>query len=264
LFKFKRLFQILPVFSIIGLSSCFGNALANLLVTSVKLTPANPTISVGAIQQFVLVETFVGGTTNDESPNDTTWSSDNTAVATINKMGMATGVAAGTAKIAGSHKGNNATTMLIVTAPANVAIAVHGDSRILYVSNLRTGQQMTFAANGLDDSVTVSSGNGNTPAVEISVLPEHGPAWLAIAPSGDYLYVLNQTSESISAFAIDWNIRSLRAVVSSPFSIGAKPWSVEVDPDGANLSVAHFQGSEVSHFTIDPATGALTLNHPTE
>jgi DNA-binding beta-propeller fold protein YncE len=260
LIKFKQLVRVVPLVSILGLSGCFGSALSNLLVTSVKLTPANPTIAIGATQQFVLVETLVGGATDSESPDDTTWASNDTEVATINAMGVATAVSAGTTTISGSHKGNNASTLLTVSTAANVAIAVHGDSRILYVRNLRTGQEMTFAADGLNDSVTVWSGGGNTSDAEISVLPEHGPAWLAIAPSGNYLYVLNQTSGSISAFAIDWNMGSLRSVVSSPFAVGAKPWSVEVDPDGARLSVAHFRSSEVSHFIIDPATGALTLD----
>ena len=257
--KFKPLFQILPLISILGLPGC-GSALGNLLVSSVKLTPANPTIAVDATQQFVLEETFLDGTTNHESPSNTSWSSDNTAVATINNMGVATGVAAGTATIKGSHKDNDATTTLTVTAPAKVAITVHGDSRILQVKNLRTGQQMIFAANGLGDSVMVSSGNESMDDVETSVLPEHGPGWLAIDPSGKYLYVVNHNSESISAFTIDWKTGSLTAVVSSPFPVGTKPWSVEVDPDGTRLSVAHFQDFKISRFIIDPATGALTFD----
>jgi 6-phosphogluconolactonase (cycloisomerase 2 family) len=117
---------------------------------------------------------------------------------------------------------------------------------------------MTFAANGLRDSVMVSLASNSRTAAEISVLPEHGPAWLAIDPSGRYLYVLNLASESISAFTIDWKTGGLQVVVSSPFPVGAKPSSIEVDSDGAGLSVAHLPGGEVSHFLIDPATGALT------
>jgi 6-phosphogluconolactonase (cycloisomerase 2 family) len=50
----------------------------------------------------------------------------------------------------------------------------------------------------------------------------------------------------------------LNAVVGSPFAAAAKPSSVEVNPDGTGLSVAHFQDATVSYFRIDPATGALT------
>jgi DNA-binding beta-propeller fold protein YncE len=257
--KFKRLFQILPLLSILGLCSCLSSAVSNLFVTSTKLTPANPTIAVGATQQFILNETYLDGTTDQEPPNSTTWASDNSAVATVNKMGIATAVAAGTANIAGSHDGNNANTTLTVIASADAVIAVQGDSRILQVKNLRSGQQMTFAVNGLRDSVTAWSGDDST-AAETSVVPERGPGWLAIAPSGDYLYVVNQISGSISAFAIDWKTGSLNAVVSSPFPAGAKPLSIEVDPDGAGLSVAHLEDSALSRFRIERATGALTAD----
>jgi DNA-binding beta-propeller fold protein YncE len=258
LIKFKRLVRFLPVLSILGISGCFSSILKDLLITSVKITPANPTIAIGATQQFSLVVTFVDGQTDHPSPSTTAWFSDNVAVATINEKGVATGITAGTANIGGSYHGNNTKTVLTVTAPANVAIAVQGDSRVLEVTNLRTGQQMTFAANGLSDSVMVSLDSDSRTAGEISVLPEHGPAWLAIDPSGRYLYALNLASESISAFAIDWKTGALRAVVSSPFPVGAKPSDIEVDSDGAGLSVTHLPGGEVSHFLIDSATGALT------
>ncbi|MGC1167785.1 MAG: Ig-like domain-containing protein, partial [Candidatus Acidiferrales bacterium] len=244
--KFKRLVRFLPILSILGLSSCVSSFVKDLLITSVKITPANPTIATGATQQFSLVVTYVDGQTDHPSPSSTAWSSDNAAVATISKAGIATAIAAGTANIGGSYHGNDTTTVLTVTAPSNVAIALQGDSRVLEVTNLHTGQEMTFAANGLGDSVMTSLNRDDVTVVEVSVLPERGPAWLAIDPSGKYLYVLNLVSESISAFTIDWKSGGLRAVVSSPFPVGAKPSSIEVDSDGAGLSVAHLPGTEVS------------------
>ncbi|MGB8523550.1 MAG: beta-propeller fold lactonase family protein [Candidatus Acidiferrales bacterium] len=252
--------RILPLLSILGLTSCFGSALTNLLVTSVKLTPANPSIATTGTQAFILSVTFVDGTTDHENPNDTTWTSDNTAVATIAKTGIATGVAPGTATIGGSFQGNNAHTVLTVTNLTKAAIAVEGDSRTLHVTNLATEQEMTFAANPLSDSITVSSGGDseNAAAAEVSVLPEHGPGWIAIDPSGKFLYVVNHDSESVSVFAIDWRTGALDLVVGSAVQAGAKPWSVEVDPDGAGLSVAHLEDTDISRFRIDAATSALT------
>jgi YVTN family beta-propeller protein len=258
--KIKRVARILPLLSVLGLTSCLGSTLTNLLVTSVKLTPANPSIAATETQAFILSVTFVDGTTDHENPNDTTWTSDNTAVATIAKTGIATAVAPGTANIGGSFQGNNAHTVLTVTNLTKAAIAAQGDSRSLHVTNLATGQEMTFAAKRLSDSITVSSGGDseNVAVAEVSVLPEHGPAWIAIDPSGSYLYVVNHTSESVSAFAIDWKTGALNAVAGSPVQAGAKPWSVEVDPDGAGLSVAHLEDTDISRFRIDLATGALT------
>ena len=258
MFKFKQLVQIIPLLSILGLSGCVSSDVRNLFITGVKLTPANPTIAVAATQQFTLTATYLDGQTSNVTTSDTTYASDNKAVATVNGSGLATAVAIGTANISASYHGNNTKTLFTVSATPLVATAVQGDSRVLHVTNLRTGQRMTFVANGLGDSLMVSRDGEGVAATVVSVLPEHGPGWLAIDPSGRYLYVVNHTSQSISAFSINWKTGELNTVVASPFAAPAKPSSVEVNPDGTGLSVAHFQDSTVSYFHIDPATGALT------
>ena len=258
MFKLKQFVQAFALLSILGLTACVSSSVKNLFITGVKLTPANPTIATNATQQFVLTATYVGGQTANVTTNDSTYSSDNKAVATVNTVGLATGISAGTANILASYHGNNTKTLLTVTVPSGVGSSVQGDSRVLQVTNLRTGQRMTFAANGLADSLAISRDGDSSAAAQVSVLPEHGPGWLAIDPSAKYLYVLNQTSGSVSAFAVNWKTSELEPVVSSPFPTVAKPSSVEVDPDGAGLSVAHLEDAEVSRFRIDPATGALT------
>jgi hypothetical protein len=256
--KFKQFVQILPLLSLLGLSGCISSDVSNLFITGVKLTPANPTIAVDATQQFVLTATFLDGQTSNVTTSDSRYSSDNTAVATVNASGLATAVATGTANILASYHGNNTKTLLTVTAVANVLSLVEGDSRVPHVTHLRTGQRMTFAANGLGDSVMISRDGEGMAATEVSVLPEHGPGWLAIDPSASYLYVVNQTSQSISAFSINWKTGEMNTVVGSPFAAASKPSSVEVNTDGTGLSVAHFEDSTISQFRIDPATGALT------
>ena len=131
--------------------------------------------SFAATQQFVLTATYLDGQTSNVTTNDSTYSSDNKAVATVNGSGLATAVAMGTANILASYHGNNTKTLLTVTAAANVVSAVQGDSRVLHVANLRTGQRMTFAANGLGDSLMISRDGESAAATEVSVLPEQGP-----------------------------------------------------------------------------------------
>jgi Lactonase, 7-bladed beta-propeller/Bacterial Ig-like domain (group 2) len=270
--------------SILGLASCFGSTVSNLFVTSVDVTPANPSIVIAGTQAFILNVTFVDGTTDHENPNDTTWTSSNTAVATINRMGIATGVAPGTTTIGGSFQGNVAHTVLTVTN-LQPGIAVRGDSSTLFVTNLATQQRLQFAANKLSDSVTISSGDDNADAGEtasggasatdaarnsslerdgltsaaFSVHPEQGPAWIAVDPAGKFLFVVNQTSESVSVFSIDWKNTALNAVAGSPIrDVGAKPLSVAVDADGEHVSVSHLENKDVSRFRIDVLNGALT------
>ena len=259
--SYKRVLLALPLLSILGLTSCVGSAVSDLLINHVDLTPSNPTIAVGATQQFMLSATYLDGMTDHESPTKTAWFVDNAAVATIDHKGVATAIGAGTANIKGSYHGNSNTTVLTVTAAAAaVASAAEGDSRVLTVTNLRTGQQLTFAANAMRDSISISAGGGGTSAAserEVSVAPERGPAWLAVDSGAQYLYVVNHTSESISVFSIDWKAGTLSAVPFSPFAAGAKPWSVAVDPDGSGVSVRHFEGMQISRFRVDRASGSL-------
>ena len=260
----KRALQALPLLSILGLAGCVGSAVSDLLISHVDLTPANPTIATGATQQFLLSVTYVDGTTDHISPSDSAWFSDTATVATINHMGVATGVGPGTTTIKGSYHGNSNTMVLTVTAAAAVVSAAQGDSRVLQVTNLRTGQQLTFAANAMRDSITISRGGPGSGAAadsasehEISVAPERGPAWLAVDSAAKYLFVVNHTSESISVFAIDWKSGALGAVPFSPFAVGAKPWSVAVDSDGSAISVGHFPSADISRLSVDRSTGSL-------
>jgi len=290
----KRVARILPLLSILGLASCFGSTVSNLFVTDVDVTPGNPSIVIAGTQAFILNVTFVDGTTDHENPNATTWTSSNTAVATINRMGIATGVAPGTTTIGGSFQGNVAHTVLTVTN-LQPGIAVRGDSSTLFVTNLARQQQLEFAANKLSDSITVLSSDDNAGADEtasasdsargtatagnsaadaahnssiagegsasaaFSVHPEHGPAWLAVDPTGKFLFVVNHTSESVSVFSIDWKNAALNAVAGSPIrDVGAKPLSIAIDADGAGLSISHLENKEISRFHIDILNGALT------
>ena len=121
---------------------------------------------------------------------------------------------------------------------------------------------LTLAAalvlNAMRDSIMVSRGDEpDAGDHEVSVAPEHGPAWLAVDSAAKYLYVVNHTSETVSVFAIDWKSGALSAVPFSPFAAGAKPWTVAVDPDGSAISVGHFQTEDISRLRVDRAAGSL-------
>ena len=87
-------------------------------LTSIAATPANPTIQTSATQQFTATGTYSNNSTQDIT-SQVTWASSNTAVATINTVGLATaGTGAGTTTISatsGTVSGN--TTLTVQTAP---------------------------------------------------------------------------------------------------------------------------------------------------
>ena len=75
------------------------NVQATGTLTSITLMPANPSVAVGATEQFMAMGVFSDGTTQDVT-SQATWASANSAVATISNAsgskGLATGVATGT------------------------------------------------------------------------------------------------------------------------------------------------------------------------
>jgi len=109
-----------------------GTNAAGAALTTIAVTPANPSIAKNTTRQCTATGTYSDGTSQDITAS-ATWSSDSTAVATVNAAGLASGVAAGTAKItAASGAVSGATTLTVTTAalesitvtPANPGIAV--------------------------------------------------------------------------------------------------------------------------------------------
>src|SRR5947208_1659605 len=73
-------------------------------LSSIAVTPANPSIAAGATQQFKATGTYSDGTTKDLS-SSAAWSSSNTSVATVSAAGLATGVSAGQSSISATVSG---------------------------------------------------------------------------------------------------------------------------------------------------------------
>ncbi len=85
-------------------------------LSSIAVTPANPSIAVGATQQFTATGTYSDSSTQNVT-SSATWSSSDTTRATINASGLATAVAAGPTTItatSGNISGNTLLTVNIV------------------------------------------------------------------------------------------------------------------------------------------------------
>ena len=74
------------------------NGVTTTTLTSIAVTPANPSIAPGTTEQFTATGTYSDNSTEDLT-SQVTWASANTSVATINSTGLATGVAMGTSTI---------------------------------------------------------------------------------------------------------------------------------------------------------------------
>jgi sugar lactone lactonase YvrE len=92
-------------------------------LTSIAVTPANPSIAKGKTQQFTATGTFSDNSTQNLT-STATWASATTSVATINAAGLATAVNTGTSTISATQTAISGSTVLTVTAPVLVSIAV--------------------------------------------------------------------------------------------------------------------------------------------
>jgi hypothetical protein len=111
------------------------------VLTSISVTPSNPSIALGLQQQFTATGTYTDGSTKNITAS-VTWGS-STGVATINSAGLATSATQGGAMIAATFNAVQGATSLTVTAPALKSIAVAPVN-----SSIALGLQQQFTATG--------------------------------------------------------------------------------------------------------------------
>lgn len=136
------------------------------VITSISVTPNNPTINDFQTQQFTATGTFSDASTQDVT-NSATWSSTATGVATVNTAGLATGVSAGSTTIQASIGAVSGNTTLTVTPSVTVqSVAVTPNNPTI---NDSSNQQFTATATLSDlstqDVTNSASWSSSAPAV---------------------------------------------------------------------------------------------------
>ena len=114
-------------------------------LSSIAVTPANPTIQTGATRQFTATGTYSDLSTQNIT-SQVTWASSSTAVATIRGSGLATGMSAGITTISATLSGKTGSTTLTVQAapaPTLSSIAVTPAN-----PTIQTGATQQFTATG--------------------------------------------------------------------------------------------------------------------
>ncbi len=126
-------------------------------LTSIQVSPANPSIGMGFTQQFTASGTYSDGTSKDIT-SSVTWTSSDTGVATISGAGMARSVSVGSTAISGTLGGVSGSTTLTV-APSVSA------GRIAFVSSRDgTDQVYVMSSDGTNEKrVTSLSGRNVDP-----------------------------------------------------------------------------------------------------
>jgi uncharacterized protein YjdB len=133
---------------------------------SIAVTPVNPSIARGTTRQFTAIGTYSDSSTQDLTAA-VTWSSSNTAVATVSNVagarGSASGLAVGTAVITAASAGVTGSTTLTVTAATLVSIAITPANPSLVQGATRqftaTGAYTDGSTQNLTAAVTWGSSN---------------------------------------------------------------------------------------------------------
>jgi plastocyanin len=98
-------------------------------LSSIAVTPANPTVGVGSTQAFTATGTFSDNSTQNIT-SQVTWASATTSVATITSTGVATGVAPGTSVITASLNGVTGMTHLTVSGSTSPTPTLSSEMRM--------------------------------------------------------------------------------------------------------------------------------------
>jgi WD40 repeat protein len=109
-------------------------------LTSIAVTPANPSILTGATQQFTATGTYSDSSTQNLT-SQVTWGTSAATVATVNAAGLATGLSGGSSTITATSGSVGGNTTLTVTAAAPLTITTasplpNGTLNVAYTTTL--------------------------------------------------------------------------------------------------------------------------------
>lgn len=152
------------------------------------------------------------------------------------------------------------TGILTTTTPPSVAAG-----RIPGSVTVDPSGRFAYVTNQGDDTVSMYTVNSATgilaPMTPATVQAGGSPFEVTVDPSGKFAYVANayDPNNAVSQYTLD-PVSGVLTPATPPFvKAGNSPTSVAVDPSGKFAYVVNRMDNTVSAFTIDPATGNLSL-----
>ena len=143
------------------------------VLTSITVSPANPSVATGSTQQFTATGHYSDNSTQDLT-NQVLWSSSNSGVATINNFGLAGANSVGTTTITAAQNAISGSTVLTVTPPALAAITVSPSNPSVLAGSTQqftaTGRFSDGTMQDLTSQVTWSSSNTGAATIGASGL----------------------------------------------------------------------------------------------
>jgi YVTN family beta-propeller protein len=212
----------------------------------VVITPSEATLPVGETRQFEANLVDPSGRPHPEPRF--TWSSSNSAVATVSSTGLVTAVAQGSATIAATIHPFSGTAVVTVVRPTHpegvIAGTVALDSRPWDAAVSSRG---TYHVSRLD-AAAVARGDLPDFGFTASIAAGSVPTNLAFHPSGSTSYVTNQFSQNIGVIDVAANTQV------STVLLQGDAFEVAASPDGRTV----YASDNANHlYAIDAATGTI-------
>jgi 6-phosphogluconolactonase (cycloisomerase 2 family) len=243
-------------------------------LSSIAVTPANPSIGVGATEQFTATGTYSDASTHDITAS-VTWSSGTIAKATITSPGgLATAVATGTSIItatSGAVSGNTLLTVIAPTlvsikiTPANPTIAVGGTADFTGVGLYSDGSTQPLSpitwSSGTAATASIISTSGvslglatGTSTITATNGTVSGTTLLTVgAAATRFAYAANGGDGTISIYAVNGSTFTPRGYVFNTHS------SIQVIPEPSGHYLFSLNGDNtISTYGVNSASGALT------
>ena len=262
------------------------------ILTSITVTPANPSIPKGFDQDLTAIGTFSDGSTQNLTTS-VTWASSDPSVTVSNapqSQGVVTGNAVGSATVVATQAGVAGTTTVTVTAailtsisvtPSNESIIQGGSTHLTATGKFSDGSilDITDTASWISSNPAIATvgSTGDNPGLVTGIAAggpititatqdmASGSATVTVTPE-EIAYVTNDTDNSVTVFSVNPNTGALTQIFGSPFANpGSGAASVTADPSGRFLYTANQFGStgnSVTAYSITPGgpgIGALTL-----
>jgi 6-phosphogluconolactonase (cycloisomerase 2 family) len=134
-----------------------------------------------------------------------------------------------------------------------VTLAFDAPGNFLYVCN----EGFADPAAASVSAFQVDQASGALTPVPGSPFPTGwGPQWVALHPSGQYLYTANSYGNTMNIFGVNSSTGVLTPIAMVP-TTGNRPREIAPDPSGAYVYVADESSGDISAYSVDTNTGML-------
>jgi len=169
---------------------------ASVGVVSLTIQPAGGSILAGQTQQFAAVATYSDGSSATVN-SGVTWNSSSPGVASVNSMGLATGLSAGTTTITAQFEGKSASASLTVASTTQPSTRTFTNSASIKIRDANT-------ASAYPSTINVSGMSGTVAKVTVRLVglshkcPDDIDV-LLVGPGGQKVVLMSDAGESEDA-----------------------------------------------------------------